>query len=155
MKEHEVEAIEIKELATEFRNAIESLLKNQIPCEMKDFPLGACGDASLLLGAYLSDQGILGFKYATGKRKKPKSSAEDHHGWLIREGLVVDITADQFADAPAGVIVEHNSSWHQKFKPDLPPSDGDFRNRLCSATAYLAPTYSNILSALPRQPGKQ
>jgi hypothetical protein len=38
------------------------------------------------------------------------------HGWLEQNGLIVDITADQFPEVDKPVIVADNSQWHETFK---------------------------------------
>jgi hypothetical protein len=47
------EFAEIRYLATRFRNAIEACDPAGLPIGMQNFPLGACGDAALLLAKYL------------------------------------------------------------------------------------------------------
>jgi hypothetical protein len=73
---------------------------------LDDFPNGACGDCALLLGEYLFN-GVPGkWSYRSGIR--------DGHtdAWLDKEGLAVDITADQFPDIEERVIVTSYSAWH-------------------------------------------
>ncbi len=88
----------------------------QLPVQMRDFPHGACGDATMLLGAYLVDSGISGFEYVNSQR--PYGGDWWCHSWLQRGDLVVDITADQFSDAPGPVIVDERSGWHSVFDSD-------------------------------------
>ncbi|HJV36723.1 hypothetical protein [Geomonas sp.] len=76
---------------------------------LRDFPRGACGDASLLLAKYLQVQRCGLAHYVLGGR------AGLPHAWLQLHGFVVDITADQFDDQVAGVIVSADSSWHCSF----------------------------------------
>lgn len=58
----------IRQLATDFRQAIERCPRANLPIEFADFPHGACGDATLLLAKYLQDNGHTGFVYALGTR---------------------------------------------------------------------------------------
>ena len=37
-----------------------------------------------------------------------------HHGWLVVDGFIVDITADQFGQFP--IIVERSTEFHSSFK---------------------------------------
>ena len=76
---------------------------------MRSFPSGACGDASLLIGTFLTESGFGAYDYVSGER------GGRYHVWIANRDLVVDITADQFSDAPHSVIVERNSSWHEPF----------------------------------------
>ena len=39
------------------------------------------------------------------------------HAWLEQDGLVVDITADQFADVDHAVVVGFESAWHRLWSP--------------------------------------
>lgn len=75
-----------------------------------------------LLGTYLIEHGFGPFDYALGER----GSLWCTHAWLRRGQLDVDITADQFADAPGPIIVCVKSSWHRTFRQRI-EHVGDFR----------------------------
>ena len=109
----------IRDLATEFRRAIEACDRTSLGIGMAEFPLGACGDATLLLGTYLREQGYGDFDYVLGYRP-PEPDDEwgtrTTHAWLQRGELVVDITADQFSEIDAPVIVAEPSDWHRSFE---------------------------------------
>jgi hypothetical protein len=76
---------------------------------LREFPRGACGDASLLLAKYLQvNRCGLPF-FVLGNRH------HHSHAWLQLLDYTIDITADQFADQDAGVIVTTDSSWHCAF----------------------------------------
>ena len=96
-------------LASAFRRAILSCDSRALPTRFLDFPRGTCGEATLLLAKYLEEQGCGKFYYMLGQRDNQS------HAWLQRGDLIVDITADQFADQPAPVVVTTNSPWHQAF----------------------------------------
>ena len=114
----------IRDLAMYLRRALESVPRSKLPITMQEFPRGACGDASLLLGALLADHGLHGFKYVSAARGRIDDGTWTSHAWLASGSLVVDITADQFPDAPAAVIVARNSAWHDKFTVEKThPSD--------------------------------
>ena len=74
------------------------------------FPGGWCQDASRAIGHLLADKGETGFKLVFGCR--PDGSSKTHV-WLEREGLIVDLTADQFTESgcPA-VMVTRDRTWH-------------------------------------------
>lgn len=137
--------VAVKLLATKMREAIEAVPQEKLPQPMSHFPRGSCGDASLLLGAYLVDQGFNGFEYVCGERGIKAKNTWTSHAWLALGELVVDITADQFADAPSSVIVESPSLWHQQFEVDQKgPSDfrawsGPGTYHLITMYAYLKP----------------
>jgi hypothetical protein len=103
------DAARILTLAERFRRMVEAAPKELLPLTFEAFPHGACGDAALLLGEYLKEHGETGFSYVLAFRDGWS------HAWLDRDGLIVDVTADQFEDAPAGVIVSRRSDWHATF----------------------------------------
>lgn len=39
------------------------------------------------------------------------------HAWIESEGLVVDITADQFDDIELSVVVTREGTWYEQFTP--------------------------------------
>jgi hypothetical protein len=42
----------------------------------------------------------------------------DHsHVWIEQNGLIVDVTADQFDDVDDPVIVTRDGAWHSEFEP--------------------------------------
>lgn len=109
----------IKQLATQFRNAIELAQKNGENDKISfftDFPYGTCGTTCCLLGHYLLKEGI----------KTYYVSAYFHlqsHAWLATDsGIIIDITADQFKgkqellnfDIP--VYVGYSNDFHNLFK---------------------------------------
>ncbi len=101
---------ELHAKASEFRQAI----LDAIPLDdivFEQFPRGACGDTSDLLGEYFyrSQFGI--WQYRCGWRKGHS------HAWIEGDGLIVDITADQFDDMDEAVIVTRDQSWHLGFTP--------------------------------------
>jgi hypothetical protein len=75
-----------------------------------DFPRGCCGNASDILGQWLSSKGITGLETVSGWRK------ETSHAWLEYEGLILDITSDQFSDGCGEVFVGKYSKFHSSFK---------------------------------------
>jgi len=95
-------------------------------CELfSDFPHGACGNASDILGQLLEEIGISDVQYVSGMRN------EKSHGWLEVRGLIVDITSDQFEDGLGPVYVGEASAFHETFTekrysvPKVTPALGD------------------------------
>ena len=76
------------------------------------FPHDCCKSASWMLGHHLSNNGFENIQYANGHR------SEESHGWLEIEGVIVDITADQFADEDRPVIVARSdeSGFHAEME---------------------------------------
>lgn len=99
------------QLAHRFREAIlRSNPRASRLATLREFPTGACGDASLLLAKYLQVNGCGRSHYMVGKRKGRT------HAWLQLADFTIDITADQFEDQDAGVIVTTDSAWHSSFQ---------------------------------------
>ena len=115
----------IERTAAELRSTLEALAP-ELPNGLRRFPQGACGDTSLLLGALLADRGVEGFEYICGDRGSHDDGTWTSHAWLHRNGLIIDITADQFEDGPGPVLVVRDSAWHRTFDWDR-PSVADFR----------------------------
>lgn len=109
----------IKPLAWEFRLGLERCDESLFPDSMAEFPLGACGDAIHLLGTYFIDVGLGASDYVCGTRIDPERPRSPYsHAWLEHEGIIVDITADQFIDVEDPVIVIEQSAWHDAFEED-------------------------------------
>lgn len=134
---------EVMSLALGLRRAIEKLEPNERPSSMFAFPKGACGDSSLILGAYLTDRGVSGFNYICGERGRQDMGTWTTHAWLAKDELMVDITADQFPDAPAPVIVSKTSAWHKSFTTDT-PTVSDFRDYAGPSIPELAQFYARL-----------
>ena len=89
----------IQRLSKTFRNSIDNLYNEGVFKDspaMRNFPAGSCGYVSEMLGEYLKRNGIE-MLYVTGVHK------DQSHAWLVDEasnGLIVDITGDQFRDNP-------------------------------------------------------
>jgi hypothetical protein len=101
---------DVVDLATRVRRAFERdgfLLES-----FAEFPKGSCGDASEMLGQVLRDAG-LGLWYFHNTWFQDQS-----HGWIEQDGLIVDITADQFDTVDETVIVTRDRSWHGPRQPD-------------------------------------
>jgi|WetSurMetagenome_2_1015567.scaffolds.fasta_scaffold437396_1 hypothetical protein len=118
---------------TKFRKAIEDCDKKLLPVSFHSFPTGSCQEASLTLALYLKIKGLGEFDYILGGRMGKS------HGWLAQGEIIIDITADQFADNNEKVIVSINSEWHKDFKGekqhtiDLSAYDENTRNTLLNA----------------------
>jgi len=115
----------IEQLAHNLRSVLEAVPRQDLPVGMRSFPKGACGNSAILLGAYFANYEIEGFVYVQGRRGSRDQNTSASHAWLARETLVVDITADQFSDAPGPVIVADPSPWHQTFRTKAYTDPGD------------------------------
>jgi len=112
----------IYRLAERFRQAIESTDRDTRPIPLILFPHAACGEASVLLGHFLGEQGVENIEYVSGQWGR------ETHGWLEIEEVIADITADQFIANDeillsskynfdlAPVIVTRHRLWHSQFE---------------------------------------
>ena len=116
---------QIRECARRVRAALESLKPEQLPIGLIMFPCGACGDACLILGAALQDQKLGDFRYVCGLTHK--DDGNESHAWLVGEGLIIDITADQFEDGMPAVYVDAGSDWHERWTDVVEAGPADYR----------------------------
>lgn len=129
------------------RSAIEALQPEKLPITMVAFPVGSCGDVSLLLVTYLKDSGIPDFEYVSGDRGSHNDNTWTSHAWLARGSLIVDITADQFEDAPGKIIVSEDSVWHRTFEAGR-GQPSDFRDWSGPGTYHLHTVYGLLRPSL-------
>jgi len=97
-------------LACEFRRAFETVDLSRAPGVLPHFPRGCCGWATIFIGNFLQEEyGLLAQHVGADHRQIDGNS----HEWLMVNGISIDITADQYPDAPSGIIVESDSQWHK------------------------------------------
>lgn len=138
-----MEQLEI--LAYRFRAAIEATPRNQLSIGLQDFPLGACSDATSLLGHFLKAQGFGSFDHVSGRRYD--GDRERTHAWLQRGDLIIDITADQFPEVDQSVIVANGSAWHETFETEV-LHEADFTIYDPRTKATLGADYRAVLQIL-------
>lgn len=106
----------LESLARDFRIAIERSRPHLTSHSLQEFPRGACGDVSDMFGVFLQKKGFANVTYVAGERGSNKDGDWTTHAWLEVDGITVDISADQFSDAPNSIIVERESEWHDSFE---------------------------------------
>lgn len=151
---------EIRRLASSFRKAIEEAVESgdislkTTKSTMPFFPKGCCDVASDLLAQYLLEEGIH-TKTVHGEYYYDNWENKFPHTWLETEdGIIVDITADQFADEavfksfslmPCYVGVDRAlyslfiENYRKEYFQGLTSCDGDFYRQ------NVIPLYSVIL----------
>lgn len=137
---------EIYKAAEEVRSAIERADRASLPITFENFPRGSCGDATLILGTHLKSLGFGPFNYVVGDRGNQCEGTWHSHAWLEGEGLVIDITADQFPEFPHKVFVAPTSSFHETFDSEA-THEADFHIYDQHTVATLSAAYSTILRA--------
>jgi len=141
----------LRELAASFRAAILSA-RDDFPPYLKRkfsaFPKDCCGHASVLLALYLSDSGFADVRYVYNGRRG--LSIDDSHAWVEVGRIIVDITADQFADNPSPVIATEERSWHSGFYGEQHRLEilGDFAEEV---KQNYEKAYAAIRNRLPRE----
>ncbi len=105
---------------------------------------------TLLLGTYLTEQGLGVFEYVYGQRGRcdTEPSTWQSHAWLCQGPLIVDITADQFPEVPEPVIVTNASAWHGAFEQEA-RHVADFRVFDDETRATLGAAYRLICLQIP------
>jgi hypothetical protein len=115
----------LRALATRFRRAIRATDPSEVDPEVRfivsAFPKGVCGAVCFLLGHFLRENGFPGAEYVNGIRCRDGES----HAWIETDGIIVDITGDQFAEVADEVVVTRDSAWHRQFSehPGRRPAD--------------------------------
>lgn len=99
---------QIQNLTSLFRMAIDSCMGSLRADSLANFPHGSCGDVSSLLGMYLEQVLNVDVECVAGVK------GVQRHTWIECNGVIVDITSDQFAGIDM-VIGAPNSEWHEKF----------------------------------------
>lgn len=141
-----MDEIEVRRLAQRFRRAIEEGTPLAHDIVFERFPAGSCGDAALLLGRYLREHGARDIRYVLGGRRSGDNWGS--HAWLLVGGLIVDITADQFDEVDAPVIVAATSAWHAAWEIDRHGGPGDYRKYDDRTVAHLDALYARLMERL-------
>lgn len=81
------------------------------------FPTGWCGDAAPLLAQYFTDSGLGHFDYVCDERTNDDPVAVwQTHAWLEQDGLIIDITANQFPEIDDPIMITRDRTWHNQFR---------------------------------------
>ena len=130
----------------EFRTALEIFPKQGLLLPFDDFPLGTCGDASLLLAKYFQKCGLGEFRYVSGTYSANGEFCS--HAWLEKDELIIDITADQFDEFAAPLIgSKRENAWYQRFECENEVAD--FELYTDWSRGALASVYRKVVKYLP------
>jgi hypothetical protein len=98
----------LREFASIFRARLDAGL-GRLPKDVcSRFPAGCCGIVSEVLAEAIRRQFGISGVYVCGTRYD--DGRHNSHAWLEVDGLIIDITADQFDRPP--VIVTTDRTWH-------------------------------------------
>jgi hypothetical protein len=104
---------QLRVLAARIRRAFELYAGNTPDPMFEGFPRATCGPTAELIARYLRE--VCGLDAQCVEAHCPDGWT---HAWVVVGDIIVDITADQFAQAP--VIVTRDSPWHGKWEADDP-----------------------------------
>jgi hypothetical protein len=100
------------EIVERFRSAADEVVDaGGAPGHMSGFPRGCCGAMSDMLGEYLNSSGIGVFLYVRANREMAS------HAWVELDGIIIDITADQFQGRQR-VYVGEADDWYKEWDVD-------------------------------------
>lgn len=114
----------LKAFVTKARQVLEDHHMEISPTFFGNFPSAACGNTSDLLSRWLQSNGFEGVKRVFGKR------GQVSHGWLEWNGIIIDITSDQFEDGLGAVYIGTDRTFHDTFlnqrysEPGIAPAIG-------------------------------
>lgn len=142
---------ELGVVVAEFRSALKELVEmgHWFGVSItKEFPHASCDDSSLLLAAYLADQGYPGALRIHG-RSGGINRELNSHVWLDLNGMLIDITGSQFEgyEQPEIVIAEQDA-FLTSFRADPEPRIADFRETEYLPTYYFYQAYEAICSRI-------
>jgi len=104
----------LESLALRFRRAAENIARRGDVKRLDGFPHGRCKDASIILARVIAERtDAEDIRYVWGYLGDGDKST---HGWLRVHGVNVDVTADQFSEAPAPVLVSVTDRFHDLFR---------------------------------------
>jgi hypothetical protein len=132
---------ELNRIAAAARDIFEQNSRNALDECLHDFPKGACGCVSELLGRYLQEYFGVAPLFVSAEVDNFAT-----HAWLKINNTIIDITADQFGQPP--IIVSNDPAWHRNLNCGPPTS-------LCPPSGWFSyPTKSwNVLLDGMRQRG--
>ena len=108
-------------IAKKFRQAIEKTdfsvdkVGLEANLRMKKFPVESCTHICSILGAYLTSEYKLQPLLEVHAHIDDEKGLFAFHRWLEHDGIIIDITADQFAMIKTPVIVSRDSSFHKQY----------------------------------------
>lgn len=100
-------------IATDFRNAFETSDLSEAPGFLPHFPDGCCNWPTWMIGHFLKFEMCQSAEEINAERASPSGTIA--HAWLSTDGIIIDITSDEFEDSEARIIVSRNSDWHRSW----------------------------------------
>ena len=141
----------LEDVVIRFREALRELVESGFCFNLsinQEFPAGACDDSSMLLAAYLADNGFpnaLRISGVDGGRDKELLT----HVWLSLDGTLIDITGSQFEEyRQPEILIAKSDGFLETF--DLEPEQrlGDYRETLGLPRYYFNEAYQKVLERI-------
>ena len=146
-----------EQLAVEFRGLLKGAIADGLDthCSLgKDFPRGCCDDSSLLLAAFLTDNGHPGAMRVHGEHGGTREELGTHV-WLQLDGWLIDITGSQFREdgyPQPEVLVAEKCDFLSTFTVEDELEEADFRKKFSNpiehvrrTLSYFSTTYSDLM----------
>lgn len=106
----------IKSDVTDFLHAFSQIEKDDFHFELLSlFPVQCCEFASMLLARFLIEEKRYNFIDILMYKGQFRLNKDQFHLWLNVKGIVVDITAGQFEEAPTQIIIDDSLDWHDQW----------------------------------------
>lgn len=153
-----LDEVRLFEIAQKFRHAIEKTDFSEIKVgleanlRMKKFPVESCTHICSILGAYLTTEYKLEPLLEVHAHIDDEKGIIAFHRWLEHDGIIIDITADQFAWVKTPVIVSKNSSFHKEYAKVMSSYCNKFD---INYEQYLINLYDAVVATLKRIEKKQ
>lgn len=148
---------DLLELVSTFRAAVLDCSWSGFPFQISitdRFPFASCDDSSMLLAAYLSDQGLPGALRVSGAHGG-QSEEIVSHVWLRLGRLQIDITGSQFEEyGQPEVLIAEQDAFLDTFEVEEELEVADFRVKFEGDPrfkGYFTEAYEAVLSHLPRR----
>lgn len=147
----------LHQLVSEFRSAIHECSRSGFSFQISitdTFPFASCDDSSMLLAAYLTDNGYPGALRVSGVYGGTSGELVTHV-WLKLDRLLIDITGSQFEDYDQPeILIAEQDAFLETFEVEDVPKPADFRikfERDPRFRGYFSQAYKAVLSFLPRR----
>jgi hypothetical protein len=142
---------ELEVVVAEFRTALKQLVEEGHWFGVsitKNFPDASCDDSSLLLAAYMVDQGYPGALRVHG-RNGGRLRELNSHVWLDLNGTLIDITGSQFEDySQPEIVIAQSDPFLATFKPEKDRRIADFREADFLPLHYFFQAYDAICARI-------
>ncbi|MDX9712580.1 MAG: hypothetical protein RBT56_08655 [Ignavibacteriaceae bacterium] len=141
---------ELREIATDFRQAVEdsdlseASIGKEANIRVGDFPDSACAEISTVLGIVLTQMhNVTPLVEIVAQIENDKKEWYGTHHWLEHNGIIIDITADQFEMIKDKVIVSDDSQFHKEYGKQIETYSENFD--IDKQFEWIKPIYDEIV----------